>query len=68
MCRSRDTYASEPVEKYELSREPGLTAAAFATANLMPFAWVTSPSEWKTATSGAFSPLPKVFRVRWFAS
>ena len=64
----RDVGAVLPVEKYDESREPGLTAAAAATAFWMPVCFVTSPSLWKTATSGACSPVPKVFSVRWFAS
>ena len=56
------------MEKYELVREPGLTAAAAATPAAIPRCFVTSPFEWKTATSGACSPLPNVFSVRWFAS
>jgi hypothetical protein len=35
-----------------------------AIALLIPVTLVTSPSLWKTATSGAFSPVPNVFSVR----
>jgi hypothetical protein len=56
------------VEKYEAVREPGLTAAAAMIAWAIPRSRVTSPFERKTATSGACSPLPNVFRVRWLAS
>ena len=49
-------------------REPGFTAAAAATARGMPFTFVTSPSLWKTATSGACSPVPKTFSVFWLVS
>ena len=68
MCPSFETYAFELVEKYELVREPGLTAAPCAIAASIPLTFVTSPSERKTATTGACSPLPNVFSVRWFAS
>jgi hypothetical protein len=56
------------VEKYDEVREPGLTAAAASTARWIPFSFVTSPSVWNTATSGACSPLPKAFSVFWFVS
>jgi len=50
-----------------LTREPGLTAAAFSIAGVRSFV-VTSPLDWKTATSGACSPDPKVFTTFWFVS
>ena len=53
--------------KYELTRPPGLTAAALSIAGSR-FSLVTSPLEWNTATSGACSPVPKVFRIFWFVS
>ena len=68
MWPSFETYARLRVEKKSETREPGLTAAPAAIARLMPVSFVTSPSLWKTATSGAFSPVPKIFSVRWFAS
>ena len=68
MCRSFDTYDGTRVEKYELVREPLFTAAAAAIAFVIPRSFVTSPFERKTATSGACSPLPNVFSVRWFDS
>ncbi len=68
MCPSFDTYARLPVEKYDDVRDPGFTAAAFSTAVSMPAAFVTSPCEWNTATSGACCPVPNVCSVRWFAS
>ena len=36
VCPSFDTYAFEPVEKYEAVRDPGLTAAAAMTAWAIP--------------------------------
>ena len=50
-------------------REPRTTWAVASIARRMPSIWVTSWfGEVKTATSGACSPDPKSFRVRWFAS
>ena len=68
MCPSFDTYARLPVDQYDDTREPGLTFAAAAMAPLIPVAFVTSPELRNTARSGACSPVPKVFSVRWFAS
>ena len=48
-------------------REPGLTAVPLAIERTIPFSFVMSPLDRKTATSGRFSPLPNVFSVRWFA-
>ena len=45
-----------------------MTFAAAAMAPSIPLSFVTSPAVWKTATSGACSPVPNVFSVRWFAS
>jgi hypothetical protein len=63
-----DRYASERVLNHELVREPGLIAAPARTAFWIPVASVTSPFDWKTATSGACWPVPKVFSARWFDS
>ncbi len=70
MCPSFDTYARLcPVLKYELTRAPGLCAAAAAIEAAMPGTVVMSrPGAVRTATSGACSPEPNVFKVRWFAS
>ncbi len=57
-----------PVEKYELTREPGFAVCAAAIARLIPVCRVTSPSLRNTATIGACSPFPNACRVRWFAS
>ena len=67
MWWSCETYELEWVSKYELTREPELTAAAFWIAGAR-FCFVMSPFEWKTATSGACSPVPNVFTVFWFVS
>ncbi len=66
--RSCERYIGFPVVKYELVRAPGLTRAAAANAAATPFDLVTSPGTVTTATSGGASPLPNVFRARWFAS
>ena len=58
---------SLPVLAKELTREPGLTAAAFEIAGRRG-SFVTSPEDWKTATSGACSPDPNVFKAFWFVS
>jgi hypothetical protein len=56
------------VEKYELVREPGSTAAArFIAASIAPL-FVASPAVWKTTTSGGRTPVPNALSVRWFAS
>ena len=68
MCPSLETYARLPVDQNEETREPGLTFAAAAIAFVIPVAFVMSPELWNTATSGACSPVPKVWSVRWFAS
>ena len=59
-----DTYARLPVDQYEETREPGFTPAAAATASCSRVCFVTSPEVWKTATSGACSPVPNVLSVR----
>jgi len=66
--RSAETYASLPVEKYELVREPGLADRAASTARWIPRSFVTSPAEWNTRTTGGASPFPKVCRIFWFVS
>ena len=68
MWRSCDTYIGSCVEKYELVRAPGITAAARCIAAAIAPLFVTSPAVWKTTTSGGRTPVPNVFSVRWFAS
>ena len=68
MCPSFEMNARLPVDQYDDVREPGLTFAAVSTAFWIPVAFVTSPLVWKTATSGAFSPVPNVWSVFWFVS
>jgi hypothetical protein len=65
---SFETYARLPVDQKDDSREPGLALAAASIAFATPASFVMSPSLWKTATSGACSPVPKACSVRWFAS
>ena len=57
-----------PVEKYELVRAPGMVAAARWIACSMDGFFVASPLVWKTTTSGARTPAPRSFSVRWPAS
>src|SRR6266516_2419522 len=64
---SGETYMALWVLAYELTREPGLMAAAFETAGTR-FFFVTSPLDWNTATNGACSPVPNVFSTFWFVS
>ena len=68
VCRSSETYDRLPVEKYDAAREPRFVRCAAATAPAMPRSFVTSPELWKTAISGACSPVPKIFSVCWFDS
>ena len=65
-----DTYIELPVEKNELDARPGVRLDALPRASpATPAAFVTSPLfTLTTAISGAFSPLPNVFSVRWSAS
>jgi hypothetical protein len=59
--------ARSPVDQNELTRNVGCRRSNRARASFTATAFVTSPAEWKTATFGAWAPLPKVFRTRWFA-
>ncbi len=66
--RSLETYASLPVEKYELVRAPGLVFAARSIAAGIASLLVASPVVWNTTTFGGRSPVPKRSMVRWLAS
>ena len=68
VCLSFETYDVLPVEKNDAVREPGFARCAAAIAPAMPRSFVTSPALWKTAISGACSPVPKIFSVCWFVS
>src|ERR687888_2228144 len=68
VCRSRETYISSWVEKYELVSAPGIVAAARFIACSIAGLLVASPAVWKTTTLGGRTPTPKVFSVRWLAS
>src|SRR5919204_1457916 len=68
VCRSRETYISSCVEKYELVSAPGIVAAARCIACRIAGLLVASPAVWKTTTLGGRTPTPKVFSVRWLAS
>src|SRR4051812_15101542 len=68
VCRSRETYARSPVEKYELVSAPGFAFAARCIAARIGALRVTSPPVWKTTTFGGRRPEPKSFSVRWLAS
>ena len=68
VCRSLETYARLPVEKYELVSAPLLAfATRWVAARIAPL-FVASPLVWKTSTFGGRTPTPKAFSVRWLVS
>ena len=68
VCRSRETNARLPVEKYELVSDPGFAVAARRMAARIASLFVASPCVSNTTTFGGRRPTPKAFSVRWLVS
>ena len=58
VCRSLETNASLPVEKYELVSAPGLAFFTRSVAARIASLFVASPSVLKTTTFGGRTPTP----------
>ena len=64
----RDVRRLPFVVQNEADVSPERAVDAASTAFWRPTAFVMSPSLWKTATMGGYSPVPKSFSVFWFVS
>src|SRR5919198_1236780 len=68
VCRSFETKARLPVEKYELVGVPELAFATRSVAPRIASLLVASPVVWKTTTFGGRTPTPNLCSARWLVS